>query len=345
MNAGVVSFTGVGTCVVDANQAGNGTWNPAPQVQQSITVNKGNQTISFTSTNPSPVTVGSATYTPTATATSGLAVTITLDGTSTGCTLNAGVISFTGVGTCKIDANQAGSTNWNAAPQVQQSITVNKGNQTITFTSTNPSPVTAGGATYTPTATATSGLAVTITLDGTSTGCTLSAGVISFTAGGTCVVDANQAGSTNWNAATQVQQSITVNKANQTISFTSTAPANATVGGATYTAAATATSGLAVTFSSGSTSVCTSGGTNGSVFTFVGAGTCIVDANQAGNGTWNPAPQVQQTFTVKSNQTITFTSTNPSPVTVGSATYTPTATATSGLAVIITLDERAPAAP
>ena len=110
------------------------------------------------------------------------------------------------------------------------------------------------------------------------------------------MVDANQAGSTNWNAATQVQQSITVNKANQTISFTSTAPANATVGGATYTAAATATSGLAVTFSSGSTSVCTSGGTNGSVFTFVGAGTCIVDANQAGNGTWNPAPQVQQTL-------------------------------------------------
>ena len=80
MNAGVISFTGVGTCVVDANQAGNGTWNAAPQVQQSITVNKGNQTITFTSTNPSPVTAGGATYTPTATATSGLAVTITLDG-------------------------------------------------------------------------------------------------------------------------------------------------------------------------------------------------------------------------------------------------------------------------
>ena len=42
---------------------------------------------------------------------------------------------------------------------------------------------------------------MTITLDGTSTGCTLNAGVISFTAGGTCVVDANQAGNANWNAA------------------------------------------------------------------------------------------------------------------------------------------------
>ena len=51
-----------------------------------------------------------------------------------------------------------------------------------------------------------------------------------------------------------------------------------------------------MTFTSGSTGVCTSGGTNGSVFTFVGNGTCIVDANQAGNGNYNAAPQVQQTF-------------------------------------------------
>ena len=164
-NGSVFTFVGNGTCIVDANQAGNANWNAAPQVQQSFAV-KSNQTISFTSTNPSPVTVGGATYTPTATATSGLAVTITLDGTSTGCTLSGGVVSFTAVGTCVVDANQAGNANWNAAPQVQQSITVNKGNQTISFTSTNPSPVTVGGATYTPTATATSGLAVTITLDG-----------------------------------------------------------------------------------------------------------------------------------------------------------------------------------
>ena len=169
-----VTFTAVGTCVVDANQAGNANYNAATQVQQSITVNKGNQTISFTSTNPSPTTVGGATYTPTATATSGLAVAFTLDGTSTGCTLSGGVVTFTAVGTCRIDANQAGNANYNAAPQVQQSITVNKGNQTISFTSANPSPTTVGGATYTPTATATSGLAVAFTLDGTSTGCTLS---------------------------------------------------------------------------------------------------------------------------------------------------------------------------
>ena len=46
-----------------------------------------------------------------------------------------------------------------------------------------------GGPTYTPAATATSGQPVAITLAGTSSGCTSSGGVMSFTAGGTCVID------------------------------------------------------------------------------------------------------------------------------------------------------------
>ena len=47
-------------------------------------------------------------------------------------------MTFIGAGTCVIDANQAGSSNYNAAPQAQQSFAVGKGNQTITFTSTAP---------------------------------------------------------------------------------------------------------------------------------------------------------------------------------------------------------------
>ena len=83
------------------------------------------------------------------------------------CSITAGVVSFTGAGTCVLDANQAGSTNYNAATQVQQTFTVAKANQTVTFTSTAPASGTIGG-TYTPTATASSGLAVTITLDASS---------------------------------------------------------------------------------------------------------------------------------------------------------------------------------
>jgi hypothetical protein len=91
-----------------------------------VSVAKGSQIITFTSSNPSLVTVGGASYTPTATATSGLAVAFTIDASSTSgaCSISGGVVSFTGVGTCIVDANQAGNANYFAAPEKQQTITV-----------------------------------------------------------------------------------------------------------------------------------------------------------------------------------------------------------------------------
>lgn len=53
-----------------------------------------------------------------------LAVAISLDSASAGCALVGNVVSFTGAGTCVIDANQAGSVNYKAAAQVQQSVGV-----------------------------------------------------------------------------------------------------------------------------------------------------------------------------------------------------------------------------
>jgi len=326
-----VTVLTAGGCTINADQAGNGTFAAATTVQRSFTIAKGTQTVSFGTTNPTPVAFG-ATYTPTATATSTLTVTISIDATTTSvCSISGGVVTFNAIGTCKVDANQAGDTNWNAATQVQQSIVVNKANQTIGFTSTNPTPVTAGDPTYTPAATATSGLAVVITLDATSTGCTLSGGVVSFPASGTCRIDANQAGNTNYNAAPQAQQVITINPASQTITFGTPNPSPVQVGGGTYTPTATASSGLTVTITLDATSVgCT---LTGGVVSFVGVGTCKVDANQAGNGTYSAAPQVQQSIVInKGDQTITFSTTNPTPR-GGGAQYTPGATATSGLNV------------
>ena len=76
---------------------------------------------------PTTATVGGATYTPSATATSGDHVAITLDGTSTGCALTTGVVSFTAVGTCVIDFNDpssGASDAYTSAVQVQQSFSV-----------------------------------------------------------------------------------------------------------------------------------------------------------------------------------------------------------------------------
>ena len=127
----------------------------------------------------------------------------------------------------------------------------------------------------------------------------------------------------------------------QTINFTSPAPEDATVGGPTYTPTATATSTLPVTFSIDptATSVCS---ISGGEVSFLANGTCVIDAEQAGNGAYLAATQ-QQSFDVKTGQTINFTSTAPVGAVAGEGTYTPTATATSGLTVEFTIDSTASA--
>jgi LPXTG-site transpeptidase (sortase) family protein len=89
--------------------------------------------------------------------------------------------------------------------------------QVITFTSTAPVGAVYGDA-YTPTAVSTSGLPVTITVDAASSAvCEIHEGVVYFVENGTCIIDANQAGSDYYAPATQVQQIIGVGKAVLTI--------------------------------------------------------------------------------------------------------------------------------
>jgi hypothetical protein len=324
VSGSTVTGVAAGTCTIAANQAGNATYNAAPQVTQNITVGKGTQTITF-GTAPA-LTVG-GTGTVSATASSGLAVTFTSTTTSI-CTVSGSTVTGVAAGTCTIAANQAGNSNYNAATQVTQNITVTAANtnQTITF---GTAPTIRVGTSGTLSATASSGLAVTFTST-TTTICTVSGSTVTGVAAGTCTIAANQAGNATYNAAPQVTQNITVGKASQTITF-GTAP-SLTVGG-TGTISATASSGLAVTFTSTTTSICT---VSGSTVTGVAAGTCTIAANQAGNSNYNAATQVTQNITVtaaKTNQTITF-GTAPT-VRVGTS-GTMSATASSGLAVTFT---------
>jgi alpha-tubulin suppressor-like RCC1 family protein len=87
---------------------------------------------------------------------------------------------------------------------------------------------------------------------------------------------------------------VTVAQAPQSIMFVDHPPA-AVPYGSTFALSATATSGLPVTFTAAAMSVCT---VSGSTVTFTGVGTCTIDANQAGNANYLPAPQVTQGFTV-----------------------------------------------
>jgi MBG domain (YGX type) len=96
---------------------------------------------------------------------------------------------------------------------------------------------------------------------------------------------------------------VTVNAIVQDQTITFDPLPNRTYGDADFTVSAAASSGLAVSFSSTTTAVCTVSGTT---VTLVAAGTCTIAADQAGDASYNPAPQVTQSFEVaKAELTIT----------------------------------------
>jgi virginiamycin B lyase len=118
----------------------------------------------------------------------------------------------------------------------------------------------------------------------------------------------------------------------QTISFN--APPNLPLGSNSFIPSATATSGLAVSFSSLAPSVCL---VTANMVTLVATGTCTIAADQPGNTSYAAAPQVSQSFLVTPAllaQTISFPAL-PNRVS-GTAPFAISATASSGLTVSFT---------
>jgi hypothetical protein len=324
-NGATITLTGAGSCTVTAHQAGNANYNPASDVSQTFTIAKANQTITFNSL--SNKVYGDPPFTVAAAASSGLAVTFTVSGPCSSSGVNGATVTLTGAGSCAVTAHQAGNTNYNPALDVARTFTIAKANQTITFNSLSNKVY--GDPPFTVAATASSGLAVTFTVSGGV--CSIAGATVTLTGAGSCTVTAHQDGDTNYNPASDVAQPFTIAKANQTIAF-GTLP-NKTYGNPPFTVSATASSGLAVTFTA--SGACSSSGVNGATVTLTGVGSCTVTAHQAGNANYNPAPDVAWTFTIaKANQTITF---NPLPdKVITDPPFTAAATASSGLAVTFT---------
>jgi Divergent InlB B-repeat domain len=202
ISGSTVTITGVGTVTVRASQAGNANYNPAPDVDQSFTVAKANQTISFGSLTGK--TYGDPAFSVAATASSGLGVSFSI--LSGPATISGNTVTITGAGTVTVRASQAGNANFNAAPNVDQSFTVAKANQTIAFSPLSSKAL--GEPAFAVNATASSGLTVGFAIF--SGPATISGNTVTFTNAGVVVVRASQAGNANYNAAPNVDQSFTV---------------------------------------------------------------------------------------------------------------------------------------
>jgi hypothetical protein len=308
ISGATIAFNHAGTCVINANQAGNASYQPAPQVQQTAAVTATHvgplaQQITFTSPPPAGAEPGD-TYQVTATGGgSGNPVTFTIDPASTSvCSISGATVMFNQAGTCVIDANQAGNAGYQPAQPAQQAATVMashgvQSGQVITFTSLPPAGL-APGDTYQITATGGgSGNPVTFTIDPASaTVCTISGATVMFNQAGTCVIDANQAGNASYQPARQAQQTATDQQLLQTISFTSTPPAPAVPGKPYQVIATGGGSGNPVTFTidPASATVCTISGTTVTFSKLIQIDTCVINANQAGDARYQAAQQVQQ---------------------------------------------------
>jgi sugar lactone lactonase YvrE len=283
--------SGTGTCSVIANQAGNSSYAAAARITRTVTATLASQTITFTTSPPASAAYNSS-FTVVATGgASGNAVTFTSSGA---CSNSGATYKMTGSkGTCSVIANQAGNSNYTAAAQVTKTVSATLASQTITFTP-NPPASAAYNSSFTVAATGGgSGNSVTFTSSGA---CSHSGATYKMTSGtGTCSVIANQAGNSNYTAATQVTQTVTATQVAQTITFTTNPPSTA-ANNSSFTVAATGgASGNAVAFTS--SGVCTNSGATYKMTS--GTGTCSVIANQAGNSNYAAAAQVTKTVTAK----------------------------------------------
>jgi hypothetical protein len=122
-------------------------------------------------------------------------------------------------------------------------------------------------------------------------------GLVTDITAGTCIIAANQSGSSGFAPAAQATQSIIVTTNSGQIISLSAAPTLTLYGHAIVSA--TASSGLAVSYSSSTPIVCSVDSVTGDV-TDLAAGVCTIAADQAGNANFSVATQVTQSITVAS---------------------------------------------
>jgi len=122
------------------------------------------------------------------------------------CTNSGATFTMTsGTGTCTVKYDQAGDSNYDAAPQVTESVTAQKASQTISFGALPDK--TFGDPDFTVSATASSGVSVTFAASGQ---CTVSGSTVHLTAVGSCTITASQGGSDNYGAAADVPQTFQI---------------------------------------------------------------------------------------------------------------------------------------
>jgi hypothetical protein len=321
---GTVTIVGAGVATMRATQDGNGSYNPAPSVEKTLTVTKVPQTITFNALSDASLNTGTYSLSGKATASSGLAVSYATSDASV-ASLSGTTLTLHQGGSVTITASQGGNDTYLAAADVTQSLTVKDDrylDQNITWTQTI-SGLTIGASNVSMTAKsidadsgADTNLTISYASSDTAVATVVSGNSLQIVGAGSATITASQAGNVStggrYNAATSVTKSISVGKASQTIvtNAGATTLPNLTKDNGDFpfvpaiksVNANGADTNLTLAYSSSNTSVIAINGLN---LQPLSVGTSTITVSQPGNTDYNAA--TSKTFTITVTQRTPYT--------------------------------------
>ena len=287
VSGNVLTIKAPGTAIIAASQVGNADYLEATQVSRTLTVNKRAQIITFDALPEK--TYEDLPFTLPQKTDEGLTISYTSSNTSV-ATISGNTVTILKPGTTEIIASQAGDATHYAAAEVSQTLTVKKAVQEITFGVL--SSKTYGDAPFELNKVSNKNLTIIYTSSDASIA-SVSGNTVTINHPGTITITASQAGNAYYLAAEPVSQTLTINKANQTINFP--ALESRAFDSGDFTLTEQTDKGQIITYESSNTEVATI--TNNEVH-IVGAGTTEITASQSGNEYYNAAPVVSQLLTL-----------------------------------------------
>ncbi len=279
--SGEVTIVGVGSATITASAAATDNY-LASSATYTLTVSKANRTVSFGASSVSK-TYGDTKFTNVATRTGDGTIAYSSSNTSVASIDSAsGEVTIIGAGSAIITASVAATSNYNAG-SATYTLTVSKANRAISFGSSAITKI-YGDDKFTNVATKTGDGTITYSSSNASVAEVAANGEVTIKAAGLATITASVAATSNYNAGS-ASYTLTVNKANRTVSFGGSEVVKV-YGDDKFTNVATKTGDGVIVYSSSDGSVAMVDSSTGEI-TINRAGSATITASVAATSNYN----------------------------------------------------------